>query len=375
MTMPAAALGEPRGGRFIPQPAPRRRQRWPRVAAAAVAAVLVLWAGLVTLVEWRTRAGLAFLSPAYEVSWQDASVHWSRLAVSLEGLRVVKPSAGGRSRPWLSAQRLEVRLLASEWLDFRPLAEVRLTGLQLNLIASRHPEHRQLEADVPDFFEMLEAALPFEADRVELTGARVTFVDRDRPDFPVVRISHLEGALENLSPASARARGGPSTLALSGTVHDEGEISLFFTADPLEKGRFFAGRVVLERFELSPFSKLLAEETGLALERGTIDLVAALECRDGQLTGGIRPTFRDTRVIAGKPGLQHQLGALLVDNALKALAEGASGGRLSKVIPIRGDLDRPEFRAWPLFTGALERAFQAGVGEGLERATLGEDSP
>lgn len=355
--------------------APHRRRRWAGAAAAVAAAMLVLWAGLATLFEWRLRAGLSFLSPAYEVSWQGATIHWTRLTVALDGLRVVKPTAGGRSRPWLWAQRLEVRLLPGAGLGLRGATEVRITGLQLNLIAARQPEHRQLEPDVPDLLGGLAAALPFEADRVELAEARVTFVDRDRPDVPVVRLSQLEGTLENLSPARAAARGEPSTIAISGTMHEAGEVSLYFTADPLEKSRFFAGRVALEGLELGPYSKLLAEKTGLLLERGTIDLLATLECRDGQLSGAVRPTFHGDGVVASAPGLRHQLGALLVDNALKALAEGAAGGGLTKLIPIRGDLERPEFRAWPLFTGALERAVQAGVSEGLERATLGGEGP
>jgi hypothetical protein len=207
---------------------------------------------------------------------------------------------------------------------------------------------------------------------VVLKDAGISFTSRDKTYFPVVRLSRVDGTLESLVPASAKAHGAPTSMALSGTLQDGGALSIFLTADPLEKERFFAGRVAVDRFDLSTIKRVMAAETGLAVERGTLDLSAVFECRDGQLKGGVRPSFRDTQVVAGKPGLDHEISALVVDGALKALSKD-DDGKMSTVIPIRADLDHPDFQVWPLVTRVLKKAFKAGVDEGLRRGTLGPD--
>jgi hypothetical protein len=345
----------------------QRRRRWPLWLAGALLLVGAAAVAVDPIVEWQVRRSFAFLQPAYRVSFRDASLRPSRGSVVIRDLEVVKPSAGGHEQPWISIERLEVSLATQEWMKLRPAAEIGVQGLTVNLIGDRDPRRRQLEPDVPDFMERLERTLPFPADRVMLKGAEVRFADHEKPSLPPITITGLDATIESLAPESAKARGAPTTIAATGALMKTAEVSLFFTADPLDKGRFFAGRVVIERFDLSTLERALASETGLAVKRGWLDAVAELECRDGLLRGGVRPTFRDTKVVAGKPGLDNEINALVVDGALRSLSEGGPrGGTLRTVVPIRGDLDRPEFQAWQLLSNVVRNALTAGINEGLK---------
>ena len=347
---------------------PSHKRRWPLVVLAALLAVPILWLAVDALLAHQARSGLSFFTPLYELDWKSSGIQPGKFNFALNDVTIVKPTAGGRAKPYIAVRKLEVNLARSEWLHGRFVSEVVMTGLQVNLISAADPERRQLEPGIDDFMQKLQDSLPFEADRVVLKDASITFTSKDKTYFPVVRLSKIDGTLESLAPESAKARGAPTTIALSGTLQSDGAVSVFLTADPLEKERFFAGRIALERFDLSQIKHVMAKETGLAVERGELDLAAVLECRDGQLKGGVRPTFRDTKVVPGKPGIDHAISALVVDGALKALNKD-DDGRVSKVIPIRGDLDAPGFQAWPLVAGVLKNAFKAGVDEGLRRAS------
>lgn len=350
----------------------RQKKVWlPPVILAGL--FLVVFFALDPVVEWQTRKRLAALQPQLEVTFEDASLSPLRFTYVLEGLKVVKQPSGSEQLPYVFVERLELGVYARELFHGHLVARVRVDHPRLNLIAAKEKKDRQLDPEVPDLAGKLERMVPLKIDRVEVTNAAVLFVDKSKPEFPEVWLHDVDLTLENFATRAALARGEPTTLALSGTLQESGQLSVFLTADPLAKGLSFAGRMRLAGFELKELGKTMASESGLTVSRGTLDVFAEFECHAGKLEGGVKPVLKDVEVEQGKPGLGNAIKAVVADKAVDLLSDDV-GGRdaVATVVPIRGDLTSPDVQLWPSIIGVLRNAFVVGVSESYAHLPLPE---
>lgn len=328
-----------------------------------VALYLLVFFGLDPLVEWRTRKALELFEPRYHVTFEDASLQPTKFNFALTGLKITRQSAGGEQLPYVQVGRAEVSVYGRELLHFHVVARIDVDQPRLNLISAKREAEEQLDPKIPDLAAKLEALLPLKVDRVQVRDAAMLFTDKTNEDFPQVWVHDVDLVLENLATRAALARGEPTTLALSGTLQDSGEISAFLTADPLAKGLFFAGRAKVTNFKLEELSRVMASESGLAASEGSLDLFAEVVCRAGKVRGGVKPVLKDLKVVQGKPGLGNKLKAWLADSAVKLLSDGDRAA-LATVVPIRGDLTSPDLQLWPAVAGVLRNAFVIGLTEG-----------
>jgi hypothetical protein len=332
---------------------------------------LLIFYGLDPVVEWRTKKGLAMFEPMYTVTYEDAKLQPTKLNYAVTHLKVMKMSAGGEKEPYMYVDRMEMNLYGRELLHGHFVAVLKINKPRLNLIAAKAKDDAQLEPGIPDFSEKLAKAFPLTVDRVEMKNAELMFIDKTNKDFPKVWIHAVDGTLENLATRAALARGEPTTIAVSGKIQDSGELSAFITADPVAKGLFFAGRAMVSNFELNELSKVMASESGVTVEKGTLDLFAEFECRNGKLSGGIKPVMKNVEVVQGKKGLGNAIKAVLADAAVKIFSDRV-GDRdaVATVIPIRGDITSPDIQVWTAISGVIRNAFVIGVSESFNRLPL-----
>ena len=341
----------------------RQKKFWvPPVILLAL--FLVVFFGLHPLVLWQTRKRLAVLEPQLKVTFKDARLSPLRFTYVLTDLKVIKQPSGSEALPYATVERLEAGVSAKELLRGHLVARVSVDRPRVNLIASPRKSERQLDPEVPELAQKLEAMAPLKIDHVEVRNAAVLFVDKSKPEFPKLWLHDIDATLENLATRAALARGEPTTVALSGTLQDSGELSVFLNADPLAKGISFAGRAQLVGFELKELGKTMASETGLTVSKGTLDVFAEFTCKAGILDGGVKPVLKDVQVEQGKPGVGNALKAVLADTAVKLLSDRV-GERdaVATVVPIRGDLSKPDVQLWPAIIGVLRNAFVVGVTE------------
>lgn len=341
----------------------RQKKFWlPPVILLAV--VLLVGFGLHPLVMWQTRKRLAVLEPQLKVTFKDARLSPLRLTYVLTGLKVVKQPGGSEALPYATVEHLEAGVYGKELLRGHLVAWAAVTSPRLNLIASPRKNEAQLEPEVPDLAAKLEAITPITIDRIEVRKAAVLFVDKSKPEFPKVWLHDVDATVENLATRAALARGEPTTVAMSGTLQDSGQVSVFLNADPLAKGLSFAGRANLLGFDLKELGKTMASETGVTVAKGSVDVFVEFTCKGGRLEGGVKPVLKDVEVEQGKPGLGNALKAVLADTAVNVLSD-KKGNReeVATVVPIRGDLTSPDVQLWPSVIGVIRNAFVIGVTE------------
>ncbi len=327
------------------------------------------WFALDPIVEWQTQKRLEMVfAPRYEPTFEDASLSLIPLRHVMKGLKVKRPSAGGNELPYIEVKRVEAGIYGKELLHGHLVVSIEMDNPRLNLIAAKQEKEQQLDPKIPDIADKLAAAIPLTVDRIQIRKAALLFTDKTNEDFPKVWIHEVDGTLENLSTRAALARGEPTSIAISGTLQESGQLSLFLTADPLAKGLFFAGRANVQNFDLKELSKTMASETGLTASQGTLDLFAEFDCRAGKLEGGIKPVLKNVEVEKAKPGLGNSIKAAIADVAIKVFSDRVGNREaVATVIPLRGDITKPGIQLWPAVVGVLRNAFVIGVSESYSR--------
>lgn len=342
-----------------------KKRRWPWVLLGLLVFGVVFRLALNPIVEWQTRKSLENLE-GYRIELEDVSIDVFKLQTVSHGVAVIKDGAGGNEEPVLYVEAMRGGIYWRKLLDFQLVIASELDGLKINLIAAKTKAEQQLEPETPNLAEVLEKMLPIKVDRVQVRNGEVTFTDKTSKAFPKLWLHDIELTVENLATRAAMAENAPTTAALSATFQQNGKLSLFLTADPLAQGLFFAGQAELTDFPLNELHGILKDKTGLVLTQGTLDVYAEIICKDGVLSGGIKPLIKNAEVEAAKPGLDNVLKEWLADIAIDLLSDRVKGrNAVSTVIPISGTVKSPQAQLLPTILGVYRNAFVLALTEGF----------
>ncbi len=334
------------------------------VVAAAVITLVLCFDALVT---WQTKKVLDNLE-GYTATFEAVKLRPFHLTYSITHLKVIKESAGGAKEPFFYADDIEVGLYWKELLHGHLVSRLDINRPKLSLIAAKSKADTQLEPEEPNLSEKLEQLFPLKVDRVQLKRAEVSFVDKTEKEFPRIWLHDLDATLENLATRAALSKGEPTIVAASGTLQKTGQVSAYITADPLAKGLSFAGSFRIHGLEMKEFYALISAKSGLQVNRGTLDLFAQFDARDGHISGGVKPLLKNPDISQGKPGLMNKVKAVLADAALNLFSDRVDGrDAVATVIPLDGQVTNPKAQLWPTVFGVIRNAFVEGVSESFAR--------
>ncbi len=280
----------------------------------------------------------------------------------------------------LEAHWREVRVKASKQ-GGEVLSSVKLVGPDVRIFhAGSPPEPEKADkvksADAPanrppqeviDLAETLRKITPLAIDHLDILDGQVAFVDVSRAERPELWLHELQLSIENLTTRVRSGEGRPVLLTASGKLAKSGDVSIFITANPFEKGLTFSGRVAVVGLETAELYRFIEPATDLQAPRGTIDIFIEFDCRNGELTGGVKPVLKNVSIQPTKKNPFTVLKAWAADLALKIFSNGAgSRAAVATVVPIKGSVIGPDVQLWPTIFGVMRNAFVEGLTEGYE---------
>jgi hypothetical protein len=216
-----------------------------------------------------------------------------------------------------------------------------------------------------DLNELLHEITPVDVDHIDILDGQVAFVDTGRPERPELWMHDLQLSVENLTNRVRLTEGRPILLTASATLARSGAASLLITADPFEKGLTFSGRASIVGLETAELYRFIKPATDLQAPEGTIDLFVEFDCRNGQLTGGVKPVLKNVKVRPTDKGFFSALKAWVADVAVKLFSDRVPNrNAVATVIPIKGTLTGPDAQLWPSIFGVLRNAFVEGLTSG-----------
>ena len=220
-------------------------------------------------------------------------------------------------------------------------------------------------SEVVDLNELLHKITPLDVDHIDILDGEVAFVDTSRPERPELWLHDLQLSVENLTNRVRLTEGRPVLLTAGATLGHSGVVSILITADPFEKGLTFSGRAAIVGLETSELYRFIEPATNLQAPEGTIDLFVEFDCRNGALTGGVKPVLKNVKVRPDDKGFFTALKAWATDLAIKLFSDRVPDrNAVTTVIPIKGTLTGANVDLCPAIFGVMRNAFVEGLTSG-----------
>ena len=216
-----------------------------------------------------------------------------------------------------------------------------------------------------DLADELRKITPLAVDHIDIVDGQVAFVDVSRKERPELWLHDLQLSVENLTTRVHLTEGRPVLLTATGTLANSGTVSIFVTADPFEKGLTFSGRASVVGLQTAELYKFIEPATKMQAPHGTIDIFVEFDCRNGELTGGVKPVLKNVEIRPGGHGPWTALKAWASDLALRIFSDRVQErNAVATVLPIKGSLTAPDLQLWPAIFGVMRNAFVEGLTSG-----------
>jgi hypothetical protein len=181
--------------------------------------------------------------------------------------------------------------------------------------------------------------------RVIIENAAADFADLSLPLPFAAKIAELNGELSTIATASTE----PSTVALEGKVDEFGLVRVSGFATPADPAVNTDLKVVFENVEMPKFSAYTIPFAGREIAGGRLDLDLGYKVTASELEGENSIILRDFEL--GEPVDHPGAMSLPLDLAVALLKD--PDGRITIDLPIRGNVDDPEFRYGGVIMKAL----------------------
>ena len=181
--------------------------------------------------------------------------------------------------------------------------------------------------------------------RIVIANASADFEDLSLPLPFAVKVSSLNGKMTTISTESNE----PSEVTLEGKVDEFGFARINGNVTPLEPARNTDLVVSFENIDIPKFTPYSIPLAGREVASGNLDLQLGYQVKDGQLIGDNSIILRDFELGAEVPYPDAM--SLPLDLAIALLKD--SSGKIDFDLPVRGNVDDPEFSYGSVIWGAL----------------------
>jgi hypothetical protein len=181
--------------------------------------------------------------------------------------------------------------------------------------------------------------------RVVFSDAAADFADRSLPLPFSAKIASLNGEVSTIATTSSE----PSTVKMEGKVDEFGQVRIGGTVAPLDPMGNTDVRVAFENVDMPKFSAYSIPFAGQEIASGRLDLDLGYTISDGALVGENNIVLRDFEL---GDKVDHP-GAMSLPLGLAVALLKDTNGRIDLDVPVRGDINDPEFKYGAVVRKAL----------------------
>ena len=181
--------------------------------------------------------------------------------------------------------------------------------------------------------------------RVVVSDAAADFADRSLPLPFSARIAALNGEVSTIATTSSE----PSTVEMQGKVDEFGQVQISGTVTPLDPAANTNVRVAFENVDMPKFSAYSIPFAGQEIASGRLDLDLGYTISEGALVGENNVVLRDFEL---GDKVEHP-GAMSLPLGLAVALLKDTDGRIDLDVPVRGDINDPEFKYGTVVRKAL----------------------
>jgi Domain of Unknown Function (DUF748) len=320
----------------------RRRHRGWRVLGIVLIVLLVIGGVARAIMPWALRKYVNRTldrSPLYTGRIGEVQIHLWRGAYSIHDVRISK-TTGNVPVPLFSGKRLDFAVQWNALFHRKVVGRLEMDRPQLNFVDSPTEGESQTGAGGP-WLQMIRDLFPFKINRALVRNGSVHFRTY-KSEKPVdVYISQVNATIDDLSNIRRETRPLIATVQAQGLVMDQAKLDFKMTLDPFSYRPTFHMGLRLLGLDVTNINDLARTYGKFDFKRGFFDLVIETDSKEGQISGYVKPLFRNLKVFSLKEDIKE-------DNVLQFFWQALIGAattvlknqphdQFGTLIPFNGD--------------------------------------
>jgi hypothetical protein len=274
----------------------------------------------------------------YEGRVGDVEIHLLRGAYSIHDLHISQRT-GNVPVPLLAAKEVDFAIQWKALLHGRVVGQFVMLEPELNFVAGSDQNESQTGSGGP-WLEMIQDLFPFTINSAVIQDGSVHFRAYQSQKPVDVYLSHLNATIDDLSNIRDQTNPLVATVQASAMVMDQAKLELKMTLDPFSYRPTFHLAVRLLGLDVTKLNDLALAFGKFDFKRGWFDLVLEADAKEGQLTGYVKPLFRNLKVFSLAQDIKE-------DTVLQFFWQALAGGTTS----VFKNLSRDQFGTLIPFTG------------------------
>jgi len=262
--------------------------------------------------------------------------------------------------PLVSAKRID---LAVEWealLHGKVKGKIEMRQPELNFVDAGNPAESQTGAGGP-WLQMIDDLFPFDIDSAVVHDGSIHFRAYQKKQQVDVYMNQLEASVENLTNIKNDVDPMIATVKASAMAMDQAKFQYEMKLDPFSYRPTFHLGVRLLGLDVTKVNNLARAYGAFDFERGWFDLVTEVDCKEGAVTGYVKPLFRNIKVFSLRDDVT-------AGNVLQVFWEALVGfatevlknqrrDQFGTMIPFHGNVNSPQTDILATVGNILRNAF------------------
>lgn len=234
-------------------------------------------------------------------------------------------------------------------------------------------EINEKKDDAARWQDTLREAFPMELTRFELKNARVHFVDRSHQPQAEMTVENLRIRMTELQNRAdpGQAEAYPATVELQGTTTGGGQLRASVKVDPFAEWPRFSANFEIKGMQLPAANNFLQAYANADVSRGTFELYAEMNARDGRYDGYLKPLFHDLdfRTASDEDKNVAERVAEKVVTAVATVLENEDEEQVATKAPFAGNFADNQVDVWSTIATLFSNAFVQALRGGFEGQT------
>lgn len=286
-------------GSHRPEKAQRKKHHWLR-GIGFVLLVLIIILGIVRLMlPWAVHRYVNSAlerNSLYSGTIGDVKIHLWRGAYSIQEIRLNK-TTGNVPVPFFAAKEVDFAIQWNALWHRKIVGRIAMQQPEINFVDAPDPEESQSGSGAP-WLQMIRDLFPFQINSANIYNGSVHFRAYQTSKPFDIYLSQVEGSIENLGNVSDTTTPLNATVHVTATAMDEAKLELKMTLDPFSYRPTFHLGLRLLGLDVTKINDFALSYGKFDFKRGWFDLVIEADSKEGQLTGYVKPLFRNLQVFS-----------------------------------------------------------------------------